>query len=84
MTRTTKKQQPRFAVDASCERLIDALQGAYYYRLDRTDERPVKGEGYDDVVDSVRYVAQLIVEDSFVDGLRTDHARWKSTTFANY
>jgi hypothetical protein len=84
MTRTTKKGQPRFSVDISCERLIDALQGAYYYKLDKTDERPVKGEGYDDVVDSVRYVAQLTVEDTFVDGLRSDNNRWRSQTFASY
>lgn len=59
----TKQQQPRFAVDYSCERLREALGGAYYYSMDKTDERPIKGEGYDDVVDAVRYTAQCIVEE---------------------
>lgn len=84
MMRTTKKGQPRFAVDVSCERLIDALQGGYYYRMDKTDERPVKGNGYDDVVDSVRYAVQLTVEESFVDGIRSNYDGWKSAAFAHY
>lgn len=65
MTRMTKKGEPRFAVDVSCQRLREALAGAYYYKIDKTDERPVKGEGYDDVADALRYVAQLIVEENF-------------------
>lgn len=62
MQTTTRSGKPRFAVDYSCERLREALGGAYYYRTDKTDERPEKGEGYDDVVDSVRYVATSVVE----------------------
>ncbi len=84
MVRNTKSGSPRFAIDESCERLIDACQGAYYYRLDKTDERPIKGEGYDDVVDATRYVAQLIVEESFVDGTVAERGRWKSKDFAKY
>ena len=30
--------------------------------MEKTDERPVKGEGYDDVVDAVRYIAQAVVD----------------------
>lgn len=62
MTSLTRKGQPRFAVDYSCERLREALGGAYYYSMDKTDERPIKGEGYDDVVDSIRYVAQMVTD----------------------
>lgn len=63
LTRTSKNA--RFAVDYSCERLRDALGGAYYYKVEKTDERPVKGLGYDDIMDALRYVAQQVVEESF-------------------
>jgi hypothetical protein len=83
MSRLTRKGEPRFAVDYSCERLRDALGGAYYYRTDKTDESPIKGEGYDDVVDSVRYVSQLVVEEVFerqIDRPRSSGAE----AFASY
>lgn len=64
MTSATGKQKQRFSVDYQCERLREALAGAYYYRMDKTEERPVKGTGYDDVADALRFVAQLIVEES--------------------
>ena len=83
MMRNTKKGEPRFVVDESCERLIDALRGAYYYKVDKTDERPVKGEGYDDVADALRYVAQLVVEDSFVTAGRHQPSGG-SKAFASY
>lgn len=66
MTRTTKKGDPMFQIDTRCDRLIQALRGAYYYRTDKTDDRPVKGLGYDDIADALRYVAQLTVEDGFI------------------
>jgi hypothetical protein len=84
MMRTTKKGEPRFMVDASCDRLIDALRGAYYYRLDKTDERPIKGNGYDDVADAMRYVAQSVVEESFISGRGQMGRSAGSVTFANY
>jgi hypothetical protein len=65
MTRNTKNGSPRFSVDVSCTRLREALGGAYYYRTDKTEERPEKGNGYDDIADATRYVAQCIVEESF-------------------
>lgn len=82
MTRSTKRGEPRFSVDESCDRLIEALSGAYYYKIEKTDERPVKGEGYDDVVDAVRYVAQLVVEEGFVDSRAG--TQWVSQEFASY
>ncbi len=82
MTTLTKSGMPRFAVDYSCERLREALGGAYYYKTDVTDERPVKGEGYDDVVDAVRYIATSIVED--VPSAYRPWNRSGATPFAQY
>lgn len=55
---------PLFQVDPKCERLCEALGGAYYYETDKKndEERPV-GKGYRDVVDALRYIAHLVVEE---------------------
>lgn len=82
MTSMTRSGKPRFAVDYSCERLREALGGAYYYRIDKTDERPVKGEGYDDVVDAVRYVAMGVVGDD--PQIYRPWASAGGTAFASY
>lgn len=81
MSTLTRSGKPRFAVDYSCERLREALGGAYYYNVDKTDERPVKGEGYDDVVDSIRYVATCVV-----DNTPSAYRPWGDggTSFATY
>lgn len=81
MTQDTRSGKPRFAVDFSCERLREALAGAYYYNTDKTDERPVKGEGYDDVCDALRYVAQLVVEEDLGGN---PYRGWQSKQFASY
>lgn len=57
----------RFAIDSSCTRSIESLAGAYYYKdgPNMLDRLPVKGHGYDQPVDALRYVAQLIVEEGY-------------------
>jgi hypothetical protein len=65
MMQTTKKGEPRFQIDTRCDRLIQGLRGAYYYETEKTNDVPVKGLGYDDVCDALRYVAQLVVEEGF-------------------
>jgi hypothetical protein len=65
-TKRTKEGQtvPLFQVDPKCERLCEALGGAYYYEIDKKndEERPI-GKGYRDVVDALRYIAHLVVEE---------------------
>ncbi len=73
------KNVSRFAVDESCITVIEACSGAYYYPEDKLDQAPKKGLGYDAPIDTIRYVAQLIVEEGYVamptlsyqDGRRT-------------
>lgn len=85
MIRLTRSGVPRFAVDVSCDTLREALGGAYHYTTEKTEERPVKGLGYDDVCDALRYVAQLIVEEDLQPGGRFDvRAGYRSSTFAAY
>jgi hypothetical protein len=59
---------PRFAVDASCRVSIEAYAGAYYYKdgPNLMDRLPVKGTGYDRVVDTARYVGQLVIEEGYI------------------
>jgi len=55
---------PLFQVDPECERLCEALGGAYYYEIDKKEDREVPvGKGYRDVADALRYVAQLVAEE---------------------
>lgn len=54
----------RFIVDESCDRLITALSGGYCYEADKQKDEPVKDNGYDDVVDAVRYVALQVAEEA--------------------
>jgi hypothetical protein len=59
---------PRFAVDESCVKSIEAYQGAYYYKDEpNLDRVPVKGNGYDRFADTARYVAQLVVEEGYTE-----------------
>ncbi len=80
MMKTTRRGEPRFAVDKRCEHLREALGGGYHYDEDKTDERPVKGDGYDDVADALRYTVQLVVEDN----LYGSGQRMVSAPFASY
>jgi hypothetical protein len=57
------KNVSRFGVDESCEMLISALLGSYYFEHERRED-PIKGTSYAGVVDSLRYVAQQVVEES--------------------
>ena len=55
---------PLFQVDPECERLCEALGGAYYYEMDKKDDKEVPvGKGYRDVADALRYIAQLVAEE---------------------
>jgi hypothetical protein len=53
---------PRFMVDESCRQLIAALSGGYSYKIDKNSglEYVEQTNPYKDVVDSVRYVAQIV------------------------
>jgi hypothetical protein len=65
-TKVAGKLVPRFAVDRSCETVIEGASGAYYYPEDNLDLGPKKGLGYDAPWDTIRYVAQLVVEEGYV------------------
>jgi hypothetical protein len=62
------KLVPRFAIDSSCTKTIEALAGAYYYPEgpDKLDRVPKKGNGYDRCADALRYVAQLVIDEGYV------------------
>ena len=49
-----------FLVDERCPTLREALRGMYYYPEKGEHREPVKGNGYDDVCDAMRYVAQSL------------------------
>lgn len=70
MSRTVKLKGTtvhRFAVDHRCETLIAALRGSYHYpEGGKKDGPPIKGGPYAGVCDALRYVAQLVVEQGFV------------------
>jgi len=57
---------PRFLVDASCETFISAARGSYHYPEDNPKAPPIKGGSYVAVSDCVRYVSQLVVDDSTI------------------
>lgn len=69
---------PRFAIDTSCVKTIEALSGAYYYPDDdgQLDRAPKKGHGYDCQPDCLRFVAQLIVEEGYVPQTTTNDFMW--------
>jgi len=86
MLSSTKSQGrivSRFAVDPSCETLIDALGGAYYYPEDKPDKPPIKGGSYVAVSDALRYVAQLIVEEGMMETSGLTNLS-SSSAFASY
>jgi len=72
MTTTTKKGEPRFAVDYRCTRLVEALSGAYFFKIGKNDKIEDKGEGYVDISDALRYVAQLTVEEGFAEDAKRE------------
>ena len=79
------KRAPRFLVDASCDRLISALSGGYCYDSNKNVEEPIKDNGYDDVVDAVRYTVQLTCDDvPSGSSSRPVYEQAGSTSFANY
>ena len=73
-----------FLVDVRCETLREALRGMYFYPEKGGEHRgPKKGNGYDDVCDALRYVAQSIVGEQFAEPTwqpRDD----EGATFAHY
>lgn len=77
------KRTPMFLVNKSCEKLITALSGGYYYDFDKLNDEPVKGNGYDDVVDAVRYVCQLVAEEA-PSGLTYGNSGRASGSYASY
>jgi hypothetical protein len=58
---------PRFQVDFRCSTLISALMGSYSYPEDNPNAPPNKGGSYVACVDTIRYVAQGIVEEGFAE-----------------
>lgn len=86
MLSSTKSQGrivSRFAVDPSCETLIDALGGAYFYPEDKPDKPPIKGGSYVAVSDGLRYTAQLVVEEGTIEASGPTHFS-STSSFASY
>ena len=54
---------PRFLADISCETAISAMRGSYHYPEDKPKAPPIKGGPYVAIVDAMRYVAQLVVDE---------------------
>lgn len=65
-----------FMVDESCVVLREALRGMYYYPERGSHRPPVKGNGYDDVCDALRFLAQSLVSEGQGGGQGVDSYRW--------
>lgn len=75
-----------FLVDERCEILREALRGMYFYPEKGDHRAPTKGNGYDDVCDALRYVAQSMVSDGDQAGTQYagDGSPAEDSTFAAY
>lgn len=62
------KMLSAFLVDERCETLREALRGMYYYPEKGEHREPVKGNGYDDVCDALRFMAQSVAGEMVSSG----------------
>lgn len=75
-----------FLVDERCQTLREALRGMYFYPEKGEHRPPQKGNGYDDVCDALRYVAQSIIGEG-IDGPGWDSfagGNFEAEAFAAY
>lgn len=81
-----QKRLSCFLVDERCETLREALRGMYAYPEKGTHKGPEKGNGYDDVCDALRYVAQSLVSEGDDGGASNYGTGWdtEASTFAAY
>ena len=75
------KMRPHFLLDESCVTLREAMAGMYYYESLPTGPRIKKGQGYDDICDSVRFCAQAVAGEADI-GREEEFGR--ATTYAAY
>lgn len=85
---TTKKRDgdlvPMFLHDYRCERLGTALAGGYCYEEGSTEDHPDWRNPYKDIVDAVRYVAQIVAEEAPATSQMNTQNAARSATFAAY
>jgi hypothetical protein len=73
-----------FLVDKEgCPTLCEALRGMYYYDEKSPTRKPKKGNGFDNVVDAVRYVVQVVWQEREYDLAGAQDQGWVSS-FARY
>lgn len=73
-----------FLVDERCSVLREALRGMYFYPDKGEHREPHKGNGYDDVCDALRFVAQSVAPDGDTRDPYTYGAPEAGDVFASY